>query len=365
VWPIDLVDCDEVAGFGYVMPLLSDRFVTFVGLLNGTYDTSFRKMIDIARQLVDAFASLHASGLCYRDISFGNLRVDPETADIAILDNDNVGTDGGDAFVKGVLRFMAPEVVRNECLPSTVTDLYSLAVFLFYLFVRGHPLEGSRTDSTYNWSGERSETELATRHFGFDPLFVFHPTDHRNGPPPGDPMLAWWPVYPGFFQDLFVRAFTDGLNDDTLSGRVTEGTWRRTLNRLADSINVCGNCRASTFWDPEATSRGCWNCGRTPPPPPLLAVGGHQVVLAEGNPVTSHHLYNDRGHRTAVGMVESVDGHPEDLVLRNLTGSAWDVTPLGEETKSVQPNQRLRIRPMDIDFGTRKGTITVPGGPTP
>ena len=132
VWPIDLVDSPEVAGFGYVMSLLEPRFGSFVSLLNGQEPTTFRTMIDIARQLVDAFAALHASGLCYRDINFGNLRVDPATADIAIIDVDNVGLDGGDAFVKGTLRFMAPEVVRNETLPSTATDLYSLAVFLFY-----------------------------------------------------------------------------------------------------------------------------------------------------------------------------------------------------------------------------------------
>ena len=98
----------------------------------------------IGRNLVDAFAALHSAGLCYRDISFGNLWVDPATRDVAIIDNDNVGIDGADFLVKGTGRFMAPEILRDEALPSTVTDLHSLAVLLFYLFMHGHPLLGAR-----------------------------------------------------------------------------------------------------------------------------------------------------------------------------------------------------------------------------
>jgi serine/threonine protein kinase len=47
--------------------------------------------------LVDAFAALHSAGLCYRDISLGNLRVDPAAREAAIIDVDNVGVDGGSA----------------------------------------------------------------------------------------------------------------------------------------------------------------------------------------------------------------------------------------------------------------------------
>ena len=53
------------------------------------------------------------------------------TREAAIIDVDNVGVDGGSALVKGTRPFMAPELLRDEALPSTVTDLHSLAV-LFY-----------------------------------------------------------------------------------------------------------------------------------------------------------------------------------------------------------------------------------------
>ena len=39
---------------------------------------------------------------------------------------------------------MAPEIVRGQAKASTETDLFSLAVLLFYMLFMHHPLEGAR-----------------------------------------------------------------------------------------------------------------------------------------------------------------------------------------------------------------------------
>jgi DNA-binding helix-hairpin-helix protein with protein kinase domain len=357
-WPIDVLESDRIGGFGYLMRLLDLRFVSFAAMLNQRQQPSFRALVEIGRQLVEPFAALHAAGLCYRDISFGNLYVDPQRAEVAIIDNDNAGVDGGEVFVKGTPRFMAPEIVRDEALPSTVTDLYSLAVFLFHLFVHGHPLEGCRTEASYNWSEDRvSETALALRHYGFDPVFVFDPDDASNRPVPGDPMLTWWRIYPRFFRDLFERMFTTGLGDASLAGRVPEGVWRRALSRLADCVSQCPECQAATFWDPDDPELSCWNCGVVPPPPPLLVVPGHRLVLAEGAVVTSQHLTRDRNGRQLAATVEAHPHKPGSVVLRNCTDRRWTVVPVGEEAKAVDPERRLAVRPMTIDFGVARGAI--------
>jgi DNA-binding helix-hairpin-helix protein with protein kinase domain len=362
VWPIDLVSCEAIAGFGYVMPLLEPRFSSFAQLLSEPVQPPFRVITTIARELVDAFAALHSSGLCYRDISFGNLAVDRASAQVAILDNDNVGTDNERVFIRGTLRFMAPEIVREEALPSTVTDLHSLAVFLFYLFVHGHPLEGARVESTYDWEAgsHQSESQLSIRHFGTDPLFVFDPVDESNRPVPGDPMVTWWSVYPSFFREVFVRAFTSGLKDASLSGRVTEGVWRRTLLRLHDSASICPGCNAAIFWDPGEPDRSCWHCQGVPSPPAVLEINGSSLVLSDGAALTSHHLNRDRDHRTFAGLVECHPREPGKLVLKNLSSQPWTVFPDGEEPKSVAPGQRLGVREMAIDFGVARGRIHVP-----
>ena len=358
IWPIDLVVSDELPGFGYVMPRLEASFVSFAQLLGRTEQPPFRAMITIGRHLVEAFEALHASGLCYRDISFGNLWVDTERGDVAIIDNDNVGVDGGDVFVWGTLRFMAPEVVRRDSYPSSVTDLYSLAVFLFYLFVHGHPLEGIRTETTFSWGSAQRESgsQLAVRYFGTEPVFVFDPHNDTNRPPPGDPMRTWWPIYPRFFRAVFEQAFTAGLLDTTGTSRITEGVWRRALLRLGDCVAVC-TCRASVFYDHGELPVPCWNCGNVPPRPPVLELPAGRVVLSDGGVITAHHLRRDRDYETVVATVEAHPASPGRVVLRNAGTQAWAMRPDGESVKMVDPGRRLAVRTMTIDFGSVRGRI--------
>ncbi|HEX6931287.1 MAG TPA: hypothetical protein VF162_04010, partial [Streptosporangiaceae bacterium] len=358
IWPIDLVVSDELAGFGYVMPRLEPRFSSFAQLVSRSDQPPFRVVSTIGRHLVTAFEALHSAGLCYRDISFGNLWVDPDASEVAIIDNDNVGLDGGEVFVWGTLRFMAPEVVRREAAPSSLTDLHSLAVFLFYLFMHGHPLEGVKTDESYSWadSSHRSETDLALRHFGTEPVFIFDPDDHSNPPRPGDPVSVWWRLYPRFFRTVFERAFTSGLRDPSGLGRVAEGVWRRALVRLADCVSVC-SCQASVFYDPDDPGLRCWNCNQVPPRPTLIELPGGTIALSQGAVITPHHLSRNRDHDTVIAIVENHPARPGELVLRNVSTKAWTMTPAGESAKTVDPQRRLGIRPMTIDFGSAHGRI--------
>lgn len=358
VWPIDLVSSSQVPGFGYVMPLLEPRFISLAHMLNMKDQPSFRVVTFLGRELVDAFAVLHATGLCYRDISFGNVRVDPVACEVAIIDVDHIGPDGGQALVKGTGKFMAPEVLRDEALPSTVTDLHSLAVFLFYLLMHDHPLEGQRTDASYHWDGERPpEIDIIVQNFGDAPLFVFDPGDTANRPMPGEQVNLWWSIYPLSFRRVFTQAFTVGLREASLSGRVIESTWRRALLSLHDSVSPCPACGAAGFYDQERPDQRCWGCHQALPVPPRIELPGGTLVLSDGATVTSHHLYRDRGYRQTCGVVEPHPGRPGRVILRNLTDKTWTVFPEGEEARRVPPSMRLGIRPMAIDFGGVQGRI--------
>jgi len=198
-------------------------------------------------ELADSFLRLHSQGLCYRDISFGNVFFAPGTGVPLICDNDNVGVDGlGPHSVLGTRRFMAPEIVRREAVPSIATDLYSLAVLLFYVLMMGHPLVGRRELDHPCWDDE-VESEL----FGRSPLFVFDPDDRSNEPLPDlhAGVIRNWQLYPPPIRDLFVQAFTAGIRDP-LGGRVRESVWRSALARLRDTIVRCGTCGKENFTDP-------------------------------------------------------------------------------------------------------------------
>jgi len=145
LWPLDIALCQGFSSFGYLMPLREARYRGLADLMNREVDPSFRTLTSVALELADSFLRLHSLGLCYSDISFGNIFFDPNTGEIVICDNDNVAVDGeGISGVLGTPRFMAPEIVCGEARPNAGTDLYSLAVILFYIFMVHHPLEGRR-----------------------------------------------------------------------------------------------------------------------------------------------------------------------------------------------------------------------------
>ncbi len=83
-----------------------------------------------------------------------------------------------------------------------------------------------------------------------------------------------------------------GLHDPTLTGRLLEGVWTRSLYRLADCVWECEHdrCLASLLFDPATPGRACWRCGRVPAAPLLLTAPGHQLVLWRGAMLMGRHL---------------------------------------------------------------------------
>jgi eukaryotic-like serine/threonine-protein kinase len=369
VWPMDLVVSENLPGFGYLMPLVDrGRFIDLRVMLRNSTPADvgsepvfqLRSLTSIGRKIVEAFEALHGAGLCYRDISLGNVMVDPIRAEIAIIDNDNVGLAAERTFIAGTKGFMAPEIVRHDedVYPSTATDLFSLAMLLFWLFIKRDPLRGIRAEAAGAWDNDRrvSETTVHMETYGFDPLFVFDPSDPSNRPPPGDVGYSLWSFYPTFFRRLFVQSFTDGLAP-SLIGRVIEGRWRRALLRLADSISVC-RCSAVVIYDSEEPGRPCWRCGDLPPNPMLLDLPGGTVVLSQGATITSHHLNKHSSHDEVVATAEiPTNTAVYAMTLRNQSATTWKVVPEGEGTRSVEPDHLLGVRPMSIDFGTARGQI--------
>ncbi len=359
IWPVDLISSPGRDGFGYVMPMMESRFITCFEMLSGERAPGFDIKIRIGLNLVDAFASLHSDGLCYRDISFGNLYVDPATGDVAIIDNDNVGTTGEDTFIKGTLQFMAPEVMLNETPPRTESDLYSLALFLFYLFCHGHPLEGAAVDRSYNSRDDErlTDEEVLLRHFARMPVFVFDPADTSNRPVAGHPVSNWWPVYPRFFQQMFIASFTTGLKDHTLTGRIIESLWRRALHRLADSIWRCDNCQAALLFDTSDPYRACWSCARVPPAPQLVKTTGYDLVVTDGAVLTNRHLRLPGPAEEPVALAELDERVPGAVLLRNLTAQVWEVETPGEAAQQVKPGHKVVARPRKIKIGGKMAVI--------
>lgn len=362
LWPIEMVSSASVQGFGYLMPLRAPRFRGIPDVATRRVKPSFQALTTASVHLADAFLQLHAKGLCYRDISDKNVFLDPTTGEILICDNDNVGLDQTAGAIDGTPRFMAPEIVRGESVPSTQTDLFSLAVLLFLMLLNHHPLDGAREAQIHCF-----DLPAMTRLYGTEPLFIFDPSDASNAPVRGlhDNALAFWPLYPSFLRDLFTRAFTMGLADAS-HGRVRESTWRSALSRLRDVIFYCA-CGAENFYDDahEGVGTGpgdCWSCHRPLQLPPRIRMGRAVVMLNHDARLFQHQADPAATYQFAVAFAE-VDRHPTDSSLwglKNLGGEPWTAVTSDGRTRQVEPGRSLAlISGTQIHFGKFDGEILV------
>jgi len=360
LWPIELVSAEGIPGFGYVMPIRHPRYKGLNDLMMGRLDPSFRAITTACLQLTDSFLEIHAKGFCYRDISFGNVFFDPSTGDVLICDNDNVvengKTEGG---ILGTPRFMAPEVVRNEALPSTETDLFSLAVLLFYLLTISHPLEGAKEANI-----RCLDAPAMNKLYGTEPVFIFDPQDTSNRPVPGihDNPLAYWPIYPQFLQNLFIRAFTAGMNN--VDQRIRESEWRSAMIKLRDSILYCHSCGSENFYDGDklqqmgGASPSCWSCDQTLKIPPRIRIDQSVIMLNRDTQLFPHHLGNAYQFDRPVAEVSRHPTNPNIWGLKNLSSTRWTITTAEGNMKNIEPNQSLTLAVgTKINFGQVMGEI--------
>lgn len=356
LWPMALCNVPgNVKTFGYLMRLREPRFKCIVDLMKRKIDPSFRALATAGFELSDSYLKLHASGFCYRDISFGNVFFDPATGEVLICDNDNVSVDDGKMRgVQGTIGFMSPEIMTDGAAPSTQTDLWSLAVLLFYMFMISHPLEG-KLESEIDCLDYGAKVKL----YGKDAVFIFDPDDERNRPDPDyhQNALAFWPLYPRFLKDRFIQSFTKGILKPY--NRVRESEWKSALTRLRDVI-VYGPTGAENFYDSERTGPLIdWASGEAIQLPPRLKIAKSLVMLNSDTKLYPHHLDPLRLYDFTRPAAE-VAQHPTNpnlWGLKNLSGDDWKVTVGGFE-KTVEPLRSVSLAPGTvIDFGNVKGEI--------
>ncbi|MBN1488060.1 MAG: serine/threonine protein kinase [Anaerolineae bacterium] len=363
LWPIELTSSPDVPGFGYVMPLRPAKYKSIVDLMKGRADPTFRALATAGLELADSFLALHAMGLCYRDISFGNVFFAPDTGEILICDNDNVAVDGeAEGGILGTPRFMAPEIVRGEALPSMQTDLFSLAVLLFYMLMVHHPLEGSRESAI-----KCMDLPAMNKLYGTEPVFIFDPNNDTNRPDPVYHANAntYWPLYPQFIRDLFIKAFTDGIKDP-LNGRVRESEWRGAMVRMRDAIFYCAHCDADNFYDADAlkASNGkpapCWSCGQELVLPPRIRIDGQIVMLNRDTQLFLHHIDPNKMYDFTKPVAE-INQHPQKpniWGLKNLNDEKWVITTSDGTIKDVEPGRSVTLAVgTRINFGKIEGEI--------
>jgi DNA-binding helix-hairpin-helix protein with protein kinase domain len=349
LWPLALLrptpECRALirhpdAGFGYLMPLRPEGFVGAHLHAGGALEISLHSVLRACLFLAEGFHQLHLKGLCYKDISLGNLFLEPASGRILICDNDNVDIDGRDpGSVLGTPGFMAPEVLLGRARPSSSSDLFSLAVLMFRLLTRHDPFRG-HLELTIRCLDEPARRRL----YGEDPVFIFDPLDARNRPDPQEhaAALITWPIYPQSLRTLFEQSFGPGLRQP--QQRALTGQWIQALARCLDQRRICPRCGQETFADPDVPGC-CWSCGATLPRPALLQAPHGRVVLEAGNTLHRHHL--DALQPIAVNQpIGELVAHPSDpaiLSLRNDAATAWQAWLHNGQNLTIPPGRTCNL----------------------
>lgn len=344
LWPLELVTVQDSSSFGYIMPLRTDNYRGMGDLIAPPpqrLELSFQARAQVCEQLARCFLQLHARGFCYQDVNFGNLFLEPATADVLICDNDNVNVDGADASIYGTRKFMAPEVVRRETLPSTKTDLFSMAVMFFYVMFGWHPLDGRREAEARILDG-RTEMLL----YGTEPLFLFDPDDSSNGPVDGlhDPLLPKWQAVGEELRTLFLQSFGDGLSNP--GARVLEHEWQSAFRNARLATHPCASCNESLLIAPDeratAEQQTCSYCGTPVTTPALLKSGKRCVVLHDGLQLTRGDLIGNTNAHPA-GLVSAHPTKQGVVGITNLSADHWQIEIPGYSASAIAPGKTVRL----------------------
>ncbi len=356
LWPLDMIEKDGL--FGYIMELRPKEYKSIIDLMKRRAEPTFSALCMAGINLADSYHNLHSGGLCYRDISFGNLFFNEKTGDVLICDNDNVtinkDAEGG---TEGTPRFIAPEIICDKKSPSTETDLYSMAVLLFYMFMLHHPLEGQVEADIKCFDGKAME-----KIYGREPVFIWHPTNKTNRPVVGyqDNAIIFWAIYPQFIRDIFTAAFTEGLKN--VNRRVVEKQWKETFSKLRSSIMYCQKCGSENFYDEskikDKKTHKCWSCSKEIVLPPRIKIGSNVVML---NHDTKLHAYEFGGifnYKKEIGEVQKHPTDPNKWGIKNISQENWTYTKLNGETVLIEPSRTAPIaNGTKINFGNVEGEI--------
>lgn len=343
IWPLDLVTMESSTLFGYLMPLIDRQRFAELGEVQAHRrpSPSLGTLCEISYQLANSYRALHLCGYCYRDISAGNVMFDPITGDVLICDNDNVGVERqSKCHVWGTMEYMAPEIVLGQADPGTETDLHSLAVLLFSLWMWHHPLHGKLEYNIHIW-----DLPAKRRIYGQQPIFIFDPQDLRNQLPE-DPEYKTastrWGYCPPSLQALLTRAFTEGLHHP--NRRVREGEWQNLFLRLKDGMVSCPKCHAENVWETGLNPLRCWSCESVIPLPPKLIfkqpTGLYTMLLSHQVKLFHRHLkpMTETPH-LVIGEVVQHPIHSEVWGIRNLTPTVWTAWFPDGTTRMVEPHR--------------------------
>ena len=334
LWPIAITQKYD-GTFGYTMALRPGGYSEFSDFLIGKVEfSSIDTMLCAAVKIVDSFRILHNKGFSYQDLNDGNFFIDPNTGDVLICDNDNVSQFGEKSGIAGKCRYMAPAVVVGRKTPDKRTDQFSLAVVLFLLLLRNHPLEGETTQSKAVMTEQRQK-----KYYGESPVFIADPANATNRPVRGihNNFIKRWPQMPEYIQNAFIKSFSKEVMCEDKMG-VTEKEWLQFLLRFRAEVNICPNCGRETRYYKE--NMPCICCKQPITHNGWIKTGAYLIPLFSKKEVVEAYITDcyDHGEGSKTIAVISQNKTRTKTSLQNKSSTSWQI-----DGQTIEPEGRLII----------------------
>ena len=336
LWPLGITEV-HAGVFGYIMDMRPADYYGLTEFFVGSKKKkqvrfkSFDAIADAAINIIQAFRELHNSGYSYQDINDGSFFINPENGRVLICDNDNVSPFGVNLGILGKQRYMAPEVVTGGD-PDKQSDRFSLALILFRLLFINHPLEGKYSTPPC------MTKELERRYYGTAPIFVYDPTNNKNRPVPGtdNNLKKFWPIYPEYIRELFVRAFSREVMLKQ-KPRVIEKEWLDAFFRFKASIVKCPKCGEETFLNQQGENT-CIECKKKFMVPNAMQFNTVTIPLYPGAKLMLWHADSSQNDiKSNLGLVVANPKDKNLFGIKNLSNISWKVNLPNGNQKPLSP----------------------------
>lgn len=321
IWPLKVVP-KQYNSYGYIMNLFEPGYESMKNILLGRHKDektgenipirwkSWEAVINASLNIVQAFEILHSRGLSYQDLNEGGISINPNNGDAMICDCDNVSPDKTNMGIRGVMNYMAPEVICGVSLPNVRTDAYSLAIILFRLFFYNHPMEGVKSIAMRS-DESRSRQEIDLDIYGRHPHYCLDVNSNVN--PPAEKhkdVRRLCAEFPRVLFEAFQQVFTEGVQNP--GKRLTATEWRKVLLQVRDSL-VMVQGREQFYFTPYAK--------KLPENARVLVYpNGHKVLCMPDKLLYAYHFdqYNKDFHTPMARVLDA--GRNDALILFNGSG---------------------------------------------
>lgn len=233
-WPSDIVTYNGCF-VGFLMERVEGKSLLSLVMnptrINKRYPGFDRKnQVEMILKIINAFKYLHSKNILVGDVSLKNIRFNPQTFDIKIVDIDSaqigefpcvVTTDGYDS----------PEAIRlsqgisvlsfyNENYRTMDMERYSLSVLIYRFLMNGYKPYDYRDFGRFDYDNDDNELCLAS-------IFPYGESVYKTRYRASERVI--WSHLPSFLKTAFVNTFKRGV-------RYEDEDWLRLFKRYKELI---------------------------------------------------------------------------------------------------------------------------------